>query len=406
MDFKINLKEFKINYQTKRKVLILLLGLFLIGTSLEIGYYIGKERVICEVCPPQDLDFSLFWETYNKLKTDFYKPEKIDDKKLLYGAISGMVGSLGDPYTVFLSPDETKKFMEDITGRFEGVGMEIGIRNKILQVVAPLEGTPADKAGLRAGDQILKINGKDTSDLTVEEAASLIRGPRGTKVTLTILRKGWESPKDIEIERALVEVPSLTWKLIGDSVAYVKIYQFSEKASLDFTKISVQILASGADRIIIDLRNNPGGYLEVAKDIAGFFLERGDVVVIEDFGKEETRQEYKAGGSAIFLDYPVVILINEGSASGSEILAGALRDDRGIKLIGQDSFGKGSVQQLETLREGAALKVTTAEWLTPKGQTISEVGLKPDIKVEMTEKDYEEDKDPQLDKALEIIKGL
>ena len=392
------------NTQIKRSLILILLASGLIVISFGGGFIFGKSQVICEICPPQDLDFSLFWEAYHRLKEEFVEPERIQEEDIIYGAISGMVESLDDPYSVFFDPEDTEKFLEDITGRFEGVGMEIGIRDRNLQVIAPLEGTPAQKAGLMPGDQILKVDGELTVELSLDEAVSLIRGPKGTKVTLTIFREGWDMPEDIEVERAVIEVPSLKWELIEDNIAYIKIYHFSEKASFDFTRVAIQILGSGAQKIILDLRNNPGGYLEVARDIAGFFLKRGEIVVIEASGKE--REEYKARGNAIFLDYPIVVLINEGSASGSEILAGALRDNRGIILIGEDSFGKGSVQRLEKLRGGSSLKITTAEWLTPKGQSITDVGLEADIKVEMTEEDYKEGRDPQLDKAIETLKNL
>lgn len=392
------------NSQIKRSLLLLILFSVLAIGSFGTGVFVGKNQVVCEVCPPQDLDFSLFWEAYHKLKERFVEPEKIKEEDVVFGAISGMVESIGDPYTVFFDPEDTKKFLEDITGRFEGVGMEIGIRNNGLQVIAPLEGTPAQKAGLRAGDRIIKVDGKLTTELTLEEAVTLIRGEKGTKVVLTIFRETWDAPKDIEIERAVIEVPSLKWELLEGNIAYIKIYHFSEKASFDFSRASIQILTSGAERIILDLRNNPGGYLEVARDIAGFFLKKGEVVVIEDSGRE--KREYKARGNAIFLGYPLVVLINEGSASGAEILAGALKDNLDIILIGETSFGKGSVQQLERLKGGSSLKITTAKWLTPQGKIITDVGLEPDIKVEMTEEDYQEGRDPQLDKAIEVIKEL
>jgi len=288
------------------------------------------------------------------------------------------------------------------------VGMEIGIKKGQLQVIAPLEGTPAQKAGLRSGDKILKINDTETSDLTIDEAVDLIRGPKGTEVTLTIFREEWKKTKEIKLMRDVIEVPSLKREIKeidGQKIAYIQLYQFSENASFDFRKAAIEILTSPAQKIILDLRNNPGGYLEVAQDITGWFLEKGKIVVIEDFG-QGNEQEYKAQGPGTFSDYKVVILINQGSASASEILAGALRDNRGILLIGEKSFGKGSVQELEKLKEGSSLKITVAKWLTPKGQLITDVGLEPDIKVEMTEEDYEQDRDPQLDKAIEIIKGL
>ena len=329
---------------------------------------------------------------------------------MIYGAISGMVKSLEDPYTTFLNPEDSKKFLEDVTGQFEGVGMEIGIRKGQLQVIAPLEGTPAQRAGLRSGDKIIKIEDTLTVDITIDEAVNLIRGTKGTEVTLMIFREEWQNTKEIKIVRAVIEVPSLKWELKetpeGEKIAYLKLYQFSEKASSDFTRTAIEILNSPAEKIILDLRNNPGGYLEVARDISGWFLERGQTVAIEDFGQETEQNIYKAKGNARLLQYPIVILINQGSASGSEILAAALRDNRGIKIIGEKSFGKGSVQELEKLKEGSSLKITVARWLTPSGELITDIGLEPDIKVEMTEEDYTAERDPQFDKAIEVIKEM
>jgi len=375
----------------------------LILGSFGLGNYFGKTQ--CQICPPEELDFSLFWETYHKLQEKFVDKGKFDVQKMIYGAISGMVKSLGDPYTVFFPPEETKRFEEDVKGVFEGVGMEIGIKKGQLQVIAPLEGTPAQREGLRAGDKILEINGKSTIDITIDEAVNLIRGPMGTEVTLTIFREEWEKPKEIKIVRGVIEVPSIKWEIKDGDIVYLKIYQFFEKASLDFRQAAIEILSNPSQKIILDLRNNPGGYLEVAQDIAGWFFEPGKIVVVEDFGNGK-KNEYKSEGGGQFLDYKIVVLINEGTASGSEILAGALRDNRGILLIGEKSFGKGSVQELENLKGGSSLKITVAKWLTPKGQLITDVGLEPDIKVEMTDEDYEKGKDPQLDKAIEIIKNL
>jgi carboxyl-terminal processing protease len=240
--------------------------------------------------------------------------------------------------------------------------------------------------------------------LTLDEAVNLIRGPKGTKVKLTIYREGWSESKDFEIVRAVIEIPSLKWEM-KDGIVYLKIYQFTEKAALDFARAAMEILAKPSQKMILDLRDNPGGYLEVAQDIAGWFLEKGEIVAIEDFGNGKTK-EYKSEGPARFLDYKIVVLINQGSASGAEILAGALRDNRGILLIGEKSFGKGSVQEVENLKGGSSLKITVAKWLTPKGKSISETGLTPDIEVKMTEKDVEEGKDPQLEKAIEILKEM
>ena len=396
----------------KTKIIFLILIIFFIGASFSAGYYAGEIKKECPVCASSDIDFSLFWETWKILQDKFVNPDRLNVQNMIYGAISGMVKSLKDPYTVFLNPKQSKEFLEDVIGRFEGVGMEIGIRKGQLQVIAPLEGTPAQKAGIKAGDKILKINDTFTTDITIEEAVNLIRGPEGTEVSLTILRKGWDSPKEIKITRAVIEVPSLEWKLMDlpdggkKKIAYIKLYQFSEKADYDFTKAAVEILNSPAEMIVLDLRNNPGGYLEVAQDIGGWFLKKGEIVAIEDFGVKGKREVYKAEGNSKLSGYPIVVLINQGSASGSEILAGALRDDRGVKLIGETSFGKGSVQELERLKDGSSLKVTVAKWLTPKGQSISDVGLVPDIEVKISKEEEEAGKDPQLDKAIEVLKKI
>lgn len=392
-------------FAKKKAIYIFLIFLFL-GGSFSAGYFTGKSSVVCRVCQPEDINFSLFWEVYKKLGEKFVSPEKIDPKNIIYGAISGMVKSLEDPYTVFFPPEETKRFLEDVQGSFEGVGMEIDIKKGQLTVVSPLEGTPAQKAGLKPGDQILEINGTSTIDLTIEQAVNFIRGPKGAQVILTIFRKDWEKPKEIKLIRERIEIPSLKWELKegkdGQKIAYLKLYQFSEKAGFDFRVAAIEILSSETSKIILDLRNNPGGYLEVAQDIAGWFLEEGQLVALEDFGKDR-KNEYKSQGPARLLEYPIIILINGGSASGSEILAGALRDNREAFLIGEKSFGKGSVQELEKFKDGSSLKITVAKWLTPKGELITGKGLEPDIKVEMTDKDYEEGKDPQLEKALEVI---
>ncbi|MCD6402246.1 S41 family peptidase [bacterium] len=387
----------------KKKIVLVFLFLFTLSGSFVFGFYLGKWQ--CPVCPPEEVDLSLLWQAWRILEERFVDKAAIDTQKMIYGAVSGMVKALGDPYTVFLNPEDTKRFIEDVKGTFEGVGMEIAIRKGQLQVVAPLEGTPAQKAGLLPGDKIMEVDGVSTADMTIEEAVDRIRGPKGTEVTLTIIREGWTEPKKISIIRGIIEVPSLKWEILEENIAYIKIYHFSEKASSDFRQAALEILNSPVDRIILDLRNNPGGYLEVAQDIAGWFLERDKVIAIEDFGNGE-RKEWKGRGPSSFVEYPIVVLINKGSASGSEILAGALRDNRNILLIGEKSFGKGSVQELERLSGGSSLKITVAKWLTPKGELITDKGLEPDIKVEMSFEDFEKGMDPQLEKAIEIVKNL
>lgn len=399
----------------KKGLIVLIIGLALLA-SFNVGFKFGQLEAPPEIIfgvenaeleKPESVDFSLFWETWNTLHKEYVTPGIINNQKMVYGAISGMVKSLEDPYTVFFSPEDSKIFKEDVTGSFEGVGMEIGIRKGELTIISPLEGTPAQKAGLRAGDKIIKVGDDFTRDMNIEKVVKLIRGPKGTEITLTVSRKEWDESKEIKITRGVIEVPSIKWELVGSNkdIAYIKLYQFTEKADKDFRKTAIEILNSPAKKIILDLRNNPGGYLEVSQNISGWFLKKNDLVVIEDFG-EKKQKEYKSNGPSSLLNYPLVVLINEGSASASEILAGALRDDREVPLIGQTSFGKGSVQQLEELRDGSSLKITIAKWLTPNGDHITDKGLEPDIKVKLTEEDYDNEKDPQLDKAVEIIKDL
>jgi len=389
-----------------KKDFTLLFLIFAILVSFALGTNFGKSQVVCEVCPPEDLDFSLFWESWKKLEEMYVDKEKFDVQEVIYGAISGMVKSLDDPYTVFFKPEDSQRFIEDVKGTFEGIGAEIGIRKGHLQVIAPLEGAPAQKAGLRAGDKIIEVNDTPTIDITIEEAVNLIRGPKGTEVTLTIYREDWNESKEIKIIRGEIEVPSLKWELIDNNTALIELYHFTLKAGSDFNIAASEILNSPAEKIILDLRNNPGGYLGVAEDITGWFLKKGEIILIEDYGETEKRKEHLSKGPAQLLSYPIVVLIDNGSASASEILAGALRDNRGVKLIGETSFGKGSVQELEELSDGSSLKITVAKWLTPKGEMIADKGLEPDIKVEITEEDYEEGKDPQLDKAIEIANSL
>ncbi len=370
------------------------------------GIWVGVEKIAYHVPQPGTIDFSLFWDAYNKLEQKFIDPSKITNQNVIYGAIEGMTNSLGDPYTDFFDPEQSKKFYQDLSGSFEGIGAEIGIKDSMLTIIAPLKGAPSQKAGLKSGDIVLKIDGKDATGITTTEAVGLIRGPKGTSVTLNVMRDGWKAPKDIKIIRSTIQLPAMEWSLKDGGVAYIQIYQFNDTLNSEFEAAALDILRSGAKKIVLDLRDNPGGYLDTAKNIAGWFLQKGQVVTIEDFGGDKESQIYKTEGNSSFADLPVVVLINKGSASASEILAGAIRDNRGSLLVGEKSFGKGSVQEVVDLRGGSFLKITIARWLTPKGDSISEVGLTPDIKVELTDEDIQKQKDPQLDKALEIIRGL
>jgi carboxyl-terminal processing protease len=234
----------------------------------------------------------------------------------------------------------------------------------------------------------------------------LIRGPKGTEVVLTVLRDGWEEEKEIKLIRRVINVPALKMEIMPDNIAYLRLYQFSQKASSEFSAAAKEILSSPVEGIILDLRNNPGGYLPVAQSIAGWFLPEGQIVALEDFGQGQERQEVLSSGKADLAAYPLVVLIDQGSASGSEILAGALRDNKGTILVGETSFGKGLVQELVSMQDGFAIKVTVAKWLTPKGECINDKGLEPDVAIEITQEDYDNNRDPQLEKAIEIIKGL
>ncbi|MFA6190069.1 MAG: S41 family peptidase [Candidatus Staskawiczbacteria bacterium] len=401
-----------INY---KKIIYSVVFVIILLAAVALGIWIGVNKVAYHVPQPGTIDFSLFWDAYSQLKENFISPEKIDDQKVIYGAIKGMAESLGDPYTDFFNPSQAKLFQQDLSGSFGGIGVEIGIKEDMLTIIAPLKNTPGERAGLKSGDVIVKINGQDSSKMTGDEAVSLIRGPKGKSVILSIMREGWDNTKDITIVRDTIKVPFIEWSLInslGDvddkngDIAYIQIYQFNESLSEEFKVIALKILQSPAKKIILDLRNNPGGYLEVSQDIAGWFLQKDQVVTIEDFGKAKSQEIYKTSGNSGLISYPIVVLINEGSASASEILAGALRDNRNIKLIGMKSFGKGSVQQVISLNGGAFLKITIAHWLTPKGKSISEVGLTPDIEIDITEQDVENKKDSQLDKAIEIVNNL
>lgn len=384
----------------------------LVGGAFYFGYQEGLKNpkmVIVrgvtnlEQGKPEAVDFNLFWYAWEIIKEKYIKSEEIDNQDLLYGAISGLLNSLNDPNSVFMPPSDAKKFTEDISGEFSGIGAEIDIRNEQLIIVAPLKNTPAYRAGLEAGDKILKVDNTLTFGLKLDEAVKIIRGPKGTTVVLTILRNGWDNPKEIPIVRDIIQIPTLDWEIKEDKIAHIQLYNFYENAPFLFYQAAVNVTLQNSKGIILDLRNNPGGYLEVAVNIAGWFLEKGRTVVTEEFRSREN-QIFNSPGPGLFKNLPVVILINKGSASASEILAGALRDQRGIKLIGNQSFGKGTVQELELLSDGSVIKITTAHWRLPGGQLIEKNGLMPDYEVKLSEDDIKNNRDPQLEKAMEILK--
>jgi len=405
------------NKKSYTKLLIIFVALFILGASFLGGAFFGyknrpaMERVLNVMGqnpPPayQTVDFNLFWDVWSRVEDKFVDKSKIDRKNMVYGAISGLVASLKDPYTEFMPPVQSKQFQEDVRGFFEGIGAEIGVRKGLITIISPLKDSPAERVGLKAGDKILKINDTSTANLMLDEAVRLIRGPKGTEVTLIIARDSFDKTKEFKIIRDTIKVFALTTEKKSDGIFVIKLNHFSENAGFEFRKAVQEFYLSNSKKLILDLRNNPGGYLMVAVDIAGWFLSSTEIVARERFadGSEEV---YRSKGYRLLQDVPMVVLINEGSASASEIVAGALRDIRGVKLIGTKTFGKGSVQEVVALSDGSSLKVTIAKWLTPKGTEINGTGLEPDIKVEPPK---EEEQDPKkdliMDKGIEVLRGL
>ncbi|MFA6383054.1 MAG: S41 family peptidase [Parcubacteria group bacterium] len=393
---------------------------FLVIGSFWLGYARGKqaERLADKSVPltqsivenknPTDsqiVDFSLFWKVWDLLKEKYVNNKTLDAQKMLYGAIDGMLKSTDDPYTTFFDPKATTSFSQDLEGSFDGIGAELGIKDSILTIIAPLEDSPAAKSGLRAGDKIIKIDGKSSADVTIDGAVDLIRGKKGTTVVLTVLHSDDQETKDITVTRDTITVKSVKLEFKDNNIAHLKITKFGDTTDKEFDTAMNQIIANGSRGIILDLRNDPGGYLDKAVDVASRMIPKGKAVVLEEdnTGKRETLNTL--GGDKLS-GIPTVVLINEGSASASEILAGALRDNRAVQLIGKKSFGKGSVQELINLPQDTSVKITVAKWLTPNGDYIMEKGINPDIEVELTLDDYDNNRDPQLDKAMEVMQEI
>lgn len=342
-------------------------------------------------------DFSALSKVQSLLEEKF--DGTIDPKKLLEGAKSGMAAATGDQYTTYLNAEEAKQLTDDLNGKLSGIGAEIGLKDSMLIVVAPLPGSPAEAAGLRAGDVIAQIDGQDSAGLTVTQAVLKIRGEAETTVKLGIVRNS--KPVIIKIKRQLIDVPSVKSSMKG-KVGYIQISRFASDTGAKLAEAAEDLKAKGATGFLLDLRNDPGGYLDTAVDVASQFLAKGKVVVEEKrFGK--TEKILKAEGGGKLTGVPVVVLINGGSASASEIVAGALQDQGRATVAGTDSFGKGSVQDLINLDGGAQLKVTIAHWFTPKGRSITKEGIKPDVKIEQPN-DGNSLSDPQLEQALKLLK--
>lgn len=400
--------------KTYKKALYILLSLGLILGAFSFGTYVGYskrpevEKVFSvinkEVPSDNKVDFNSFWKVWNLLNEKSIYAKKVSDQDRVYGAIEGMASSLGDPYTVFFSPKENKLFNDEIHGSFGGIGAEIGIKDKLLTIVAPLKGTPAFNIGIKSGDKIIKIDKTETNDMTVDHAISLIRGPKGTVVTLVILRPGERVTREFKITRDDIQIPTIDTELRPDGIFVIKFYSFSENSDNLFRLAINDFITSGSNKLILDMRGNPGGYLDAAVNIGSWFIDEGKIIVSEDFGENRKPIFYRSHGPKLFDDkLNLVVLVDGGSASASEILAGALKEHGVATLVGQKTFGKGSVQELISVTEDTSLKVTVAKWLTPNGLSLSDQGLVPDVEVKITDKDIEAKKDPQLDKAIEIL---
>lgn len=355
--------------------------------------------------PPQNVnvDFSLFWQTWNLLNQQYVDKKALDPQKMYYGAIQGMVASLGDPYTVFLPPTQQQSVQEQLGGSFEGVGMELGYdKDNHLVVIAPLQGTPAEKAGIRPGDYILKINGKDTTNTTLPDAVNIIRGPKGSSVAIEVLHQGDQNPTDLNIQRDTIVVKSVEYSAkqspSGKNIAYIKLSSFGQNTDSEWNDAITKALAANPAGVVLDLRNNPGGYLDDAVYIGSEFISSGDIVKQQD--GQGNIQDYPVSRVGKMLNIPLVVLINKGSASAAEIVAGSIQDHKRGQLVGDQSFGKGTIQEAQDLSGGTGLHITTAKWLTPNGRWIHQIGLTPDVKVDAG---TDPTKDPQLDRALQLL---
>ncbi|PIX73885.1 hypothetical protein COZ39_01450 [Candidatus Roizmanbacteria bacterium CG_4_10_14_3_um_filter_33_21] len=411
----------------------ILLGLslviFLFGTGYKIGEYranqtkielpnyniVNAPTNISESKNTKNIDFSLFWQAWERVEQKFVDKKKLEPQKMFYGAIKGMVASLEDPYTFFLTPDENKQSKDDLGGKFEGIGAQLGLKDNRVIVIAPLKDSPAEKVGVVAGDYINQVDGNFTKSMTLNQTVSKIRGEKGTKVKLIIERGKKEMEKTIIRDVIKITSVELSKEKLTEcqnncvEVAYLKLNQFGENTN-DEWDVAVELIAKQwknkeINGMVLDLRNNPGGYLESSVHLAGEFLPFGTVVVKQESTMSENRT-YKVLRAARLPDVPVIVLINRGSASASEILSGALRDHKRAKLVGEKSFGKGSVQEALDLDKGAGLHVTVAKWILPNGDWIMGKGIEPDIKIEnkITEGNtLTKQNDSQLQKAIELL---
>lgn len=424
MDFNMNKTSDLVSTPTKKRAgkyfglyLSLILFVFAFGLGFLSGqYYFINKNITDEngeveqmkvlklnrlLNRSDEIDFEQFWDVWDKIKSKYVKKD-IKDTDLFYGAVQGLVYALGDPYSLYFPPKAADEFAKDLSGELEGIGAEVGIKNQQLMIVAPLANTPAERAGLRPGDKILQIGEEITLGMDVNTAVSKIRGEAGTEVILLIEREGWTEPKEIKIIRAKISVPSVTFEMKNNEVGYFRILQFNEDTQRQFDKGIKDFFGKGGKKIILDLRNNPGGYLDQSIKMASEWIEKG--VIVSEKGNDGNSQDHESLGYARLENIKTIILINGGSASASEIVAGALQDNKKATIIGTKTFGKGSVQDFEMFPDGSALKLTVAEWYTPNGRNINKEGIVPDIEV-VEEWDKEKvGEDVMIDKALELLK--
>jgi len=344
---------------------------------------------------------TLFKQVWTIIQDDYVDKGKLVDKDLFYGALAGFVNGVGDPYTVFLDPETTKDFEDQISGQFQGIGAEIDMRDGVIIIVAPLPDTPAARAGLQPQDKIFAVDGKEVFGMSVDDVVRLIRGEKGTIVKL-LIASGEEDPREVSIMREVIEIKSVKWTFRDDGIAYVKINAFNEDTNALFDKFIKEAKTKELKGLILDLRNNPGGLLDASLQISANWLKK-KLILVEKFG-DGNEMKYDSDNNAPLENYKTVVLVNQGSASASEIVAGALQDNKAATIIGKKTFGKGSVQTLKKLPDGSSVKITIAKWLTPSGRSISDEGVSPDVVVEITKKDVDDKKDPQLEKAVELLK--